>query len=72
MVKKLAAKLLRYCAMKSHDVQVQLLCATIHGLVDIFGIGGAFAILLKARKIAHGKKPSNRVTAKPANIQVTK
>lgn len=58
---------LRYCAKKSHDVKIQLLLATLYGLVDLFGITGAVAIIMKARKLST-KKPGNRVTAQPGKV----
>jgi hypothetical protein len=61
--------ILRYFAKKSHDVRIQLLLATIYGLLDLFGFGGTVAILIKARKLAAAKKPRNRVTAKTGGIQ---
>lgn len=58
-------KLLRYLARRSHDVRIQLLLATLYGLVSIFGLGGAVAILLKARKLSTTKrKVSTRVPSR--------
>ena len=42
--------LLRYFAHKTHNIQTQLICASLYGLLDLYGYYGAFAILLKARK----------------------
>jgi hypothetical protein len=59
-------KILAYFGRKSHNVQVQLLCATLYGLISLFGIGGTIAIIMKARKVANTRvhKPCNRVTVK--------
>jgi len=57
--------ILKYFATKSHDVRIQLLCATLFGLVSIFGIGGALSIIMKARKLS---KPRNRVTAQTNKV----
>lgn len=64
MIKRLFA----YFAKRSHDVRVQLLCATIYGLLSIFGFGGTVAIIIKARKLTKVRKPSSmtkKVEAKP-------
>lgn len=55
--------LLAYFAKKSHDVRTQLLLASIYGLVSLYGVTGAFAIILKARKLTNAK-PRNRVTVR--------
>ena len=55
--------LIRYLARKSHNVRLQLLYATLFGLLELYGLGGTIAIILKARKLA--TKPGNRVTVKP-------
>jgi hypothetical protein len=55
--------ILRYFANKTHDVRLQLLCASLFGLLELYGYSGAFAIILKARKL-NKAKPRNRVTAK--------
>lgn len=57
--------LLMYFGKKSHNIQVQLLCATLYGLLSIFGTGGTIAIILKARKLAAAKhKPRKQVVKK--------
>jgi hypothetical protein len=56
---------IRYFGKKTHNVRIQLLCATLYGLLELYGLGGTFAIIMKARKLTT-KKPCNRVTAKPA------
>jgi hypothetical protein len=43
---------IRYIAKKSDNVQVQVLCATLYGLVSIFGIGPTVLIIMKMRKKA--------------------
>ena len=43
-------RFLRYVAYKSHNVNVQLLLASLYGLVKLYGWQGAFAIVMKARK----------------------
>lgn len=48
MIKRLFA----YFAKRSHDVRIQLLCATIYGLLSVFGVFGTIAIILKARKVS--------------------
>jgi hypothetical protein len=54
--------LIRYFAKKTHNVRIQLLCATLFGLLELYGFGGTIAIIMKARKLAD--KPCNRVTVK--------
>jgi hypothetical protein len=49
-------RVLMYFGRKTHDVRVQLLCATLYGLVSLFGVGGAIAVILKARKLAKPRK----------------
>lgn len=59
-------KIIRYFANKSHDVRIQLLLATIYGLLDIYGFRGMVSIILKARKMTNSKaviRKRNRVTA---------
>jgi hypothetical protein len=63
------ANLLRYFAKKSHNVRVQLLLATMYGLVSIYGVTGAFTILMKARRLV--KQPRKRVQPKPPTTNVT-
>lgn len=71
MLKKLLhtfiGELIRYASKKSHDVQIQLLCATCYGLVDLYGLRGSIAIIIKARKLAN-VKAGNRVTAKSGKV----
>jgi hypothetical protein len=55
-VTKLIKRLLMYFGRKTHDVRIQLLCATLYGLVSMYGIGGGIAIILKARKLAKPRK----------------
>lgn len=59
--------LLRYLSHKTHNVQIQLLCATLFGLLSLYGYGGTAAIILKARKLTTKKKPRNRVTVRSTN-----
>lgn len=57
-MRNLAKKILRHYAVKSHDVTIQMALSTIYGLVDIFGLTGAFAIIMKNRKKMLKKKPN--------------
>lgn len=45
-------RLIMYFGKRSHNIQVQLLCATFYGLVSIYGVFGSVAFFLKARKMA--------------------
>lgn len=45
--------LISYLARKSHNIRTQLLCATIFGLLSLYGYTGTFAIILKARKLTN-------------------
>lgn len=60
---------IRYLAKKSHNVRLQLLYATLFGLLELYGFGGTVSIIMKARKLAT-KKPGNRVTVKQPMGQV--
>jgi hypothetical protein len=44
-------KTLAYFAKRTHDIKLQLLLATLYGLVSLFGTGGAIMIIIKARKL---------------------
>lgn len=48
-------KILAYFARRSHNVQVQVLLAGLHGLLSVFGVKGTIAIILKMRKMNHKK-----------------
>jgi hypothetical protein len=52
--------ILAYFAKKSHNVRVQLLFATFHGLLSIFGFGGTIAIIMKVRKLGNATAKTNR------------
>lgn len=47
---------LAYFAKRTHDVRMQLLIATLYGLISLYGIGGTVAIMLKARKLSKMRK----------------
>lgn len=48
---KLIKSTLAYFAKRTHDLQTQLLLASMYGLVSLFGVSGTVAILMKARKL---------------------
>jgi hypothetical protein len=65
-VTSLAKRLIEYLARKTHNVQYQVLCATIYGLLHLFGIGGTIAIIAKMRKM---HKPTTRKVVKTSPPQ---
>jgi len=42
--------ILRYFAKRTHNVQMQLLLATLFGCIELYGIYGTFAIISKNAK----------------------
>lgn len=48
--------IIMYLGKRTKTVQVQLLCATLYGLVSLYGVGGAVAIVFKARKLTKTRK----------------
>jgi hypothetical protein len=64
-VRSLGKYLTEKFAKKSHDVRIQLLCATLYGLFHIFGVGGALAIIMKARKMQQPRRVTKIVRRPP-------
>lgn len=48
-------RVIQYFGHRTHNIQVQLLCATFYGLVSLYGVFGSIAIFIKARKMAKRK-----------------
>jgi hypothetical protein len=61
-------KILKFIARRIHNVKIQVLLATIYGLIDIFGYGATFAIMLKMKKLvqkeqfAHARKTKSNLS----------
>lgn len=53
MIRNLAIALVSRVARKSRDVKMQAFLCFLHGAISIFGFRGAFAIVMKLRKVKH-------------------
>lgn len=56
MIRRFLKKACRHFATGSKSVQVQIIFCMIHGGLDIFGVGGTFALLMKAKRLGDKQK----------------
>jgi hypothetical protein len=52
--------IIRFFAVRTHNVKAQLLLSTFYGLLSIYGFGGTVAIMLKVRKMENAARKANR------------
>lgn len=50
-------RVILFFAKRTHNLQYQLLCATLYGLVSIYGVRGSVLILMKVSKMKTKKLP---------------
>lgn len=53
--------ILRFFAKRTNNVQVQVLLATLYGLVALYGVRGTVPIILKMRRAALATQAKNKV-----------
>lgn len=63
-MKRLLKWICSFTAKKNTNVQVQIVFCAIHGALDIYGIGGTIALLMKTRKLGEQqmKKTEREIT----------
>jgi len=59
-MKRLILKTIAYFARKSHTVQIQVVLGAMYGLIAIYGVGPAIAIIMKLRKAQHATTVRNK------------